>query len=232
MEIKELLPLFSNHINGLEKLNIRKDKAGTYLFVLLCIYLEDEDALTIFTDDGQSRTALVVYKDLEFKNLIEKKEDIYHLTMVSKMFIDDVLAKVPKMSLYGDVEERAVARQDNNQVIVEWVDEYLDLWPSKSLQGYFLKGDKKNIHKKLEKFQEEYGFDKEDIFKATRAYLAERKEEDYNFTKKVSNFIFHREVAMGHNVSSDLAAWCEYMKDRAEKPVAVKEEFGAFDDFL
>ncbi len=224
MEIKKILPLVGRYLENLKRLGVSNDKAGTVLFVLICLYYEDDDALSIFDDDGQSRAALLVYKDLEFKGLIEQGEVGYHITLITKSLIDDIIADVKKDEV---VEIKPILKPDED---FEWIEDYLDLWPARAMQGYFLKGDKKNIYKKMQKFMTEYEFTKDEIFEATKTYLKEREAEDFNYTKKVSNFIFHREVAMGHNISSELAAWCEHLKDKKDKPKPQRVE--AFDDFL
>jgi len=95
---------------------------------------------------------------------------------------------------------------------IEWIDEYLALFPPKiKPAGKLLRSDRNGCLKKMEKFiNENKHYPKEVILEATTQYIAERAKEDYAYTMTASYFI--NKEGRG----SELAARCQAVLDEIQ----------------
>jgi hypothetical protein len=105
---------------------------------------------------------------------------------------------------------------------VEWIEEWTELFPKdKKSNGHLIYNKPKDCVSKMQTFvKDNPNYTKELIFAATEAYLHEREEEDWAYTRTASNFIHHR-VNGGL-----LATWCEKLiNEKKEKPKQIQTFF-------
>lgn len=111
--------------------------------------------------------------------------------------------------------------EDNS---MDWIEEWRQLFPlGVKMAGYAVRGDKQNCTKKMKSFMKKYpDFTKEDIFDATRAYIDDRRKDNWNYIKLAHYFI-------EKDGASSLAALCEDIKARGKS--AKYDVMGESDDF-
>jgi hypothetical protein len=79
----------------------------------------------------------------------------------------------------------------SKNTVNDWIKEWLNLWPKEILHGYRVSGNSLQVIKKMKTFCKEFPeYNKDIIFKATNNYLQRKKNENWEFTKKNSKFIF------------------------------------------
>lgn len=108
---------------------------------------------------------------------------------------------------------KEVFKQDVKQLKDNEIKEFL-----KELREFFPKGITINgspvrttigtaTVRKLRGFINEYGYSKELMLEATKAYVAAKKKDNYSFMMKFTNFINKQ------NVGSELATYCQMIED-------------------
>jgi hypothetical protein len=92
---------------------------------------------------------------------------------------------------------------------LDWIDEWLELFPKGVKSGgKLLRSDRVGCLKKMQKFlQDNKKYSKDIIMNATKNYIEERREEDFNYTKCATYFI--NKEGQG----SELAARCENLEE-------------------
>src|SRR5688572_2512015 len=75
-----------NVINKIKNLNLRVDRLGSVMFILFALYEKKYALLDEFDDSNRQRFALMLYKDLEMKGLLEQntQSDAPHFVLSSK----------------------------------------------------------------------------------------------------------------------------------------------------
>jgi hypothetical protein len=104
----------------------------------------------------------------------------------------------------GKVEKEVVSLP-----VEDWIDEWVALWPvGVKSNGNYIKSDKRSCLKKMKDFVKNYEFNKDIILEATEAYLEEKAQVDFAYTRRAVFFIEKR------NEGSDLATWCDVIQGR------------------
>lgn len=100
----------------------------------------------------------------------------------------------------------------NDQQLREFLEELRDLFP----KGVKINGSPVRTTiglatvRKMKKLIEEYDFSKDLIVKATKAYVDNKKRDNYKYMMKFTNFIDKQ------NVGSELASYCQMIRDGEE----------------
>lgn len=126
--------------------------------------------------------------------LNEKINNDYFKYITSLLSLDEYSDLLNKrfINLNG-LEVRGINLFNNNSVN-EWIEEWLNLWPTEVLHGYRVSGNTLQVYKKMKIFCKKFpNFDKDLILKATTNYLKRKRNEGWGFTKKNSKFIFDTE---------------------------------------
>lgn len=127
----------------------------------------------------------------------------------------DVLEEVPKADIL------------NEKIDSEWVKEWIKLWPKPGVAGldYPVSGNYPNVMKKFNKFFKEWDErlpefkdllheDKLELVEtATRMYLEQQKERNWEYTQKNHNFIIH------DTKGSTLESWIR----KADSPIYIRK---------
>lgn len=99
------------------------------------------------------------------------------------------------------IEENFTAKKANQ---IDWIDEWLDLFPrGVKSGGKLLRSDRNACLTKMSKFVKANKYPKDLIMRVTQDYLYERSLEDYSFTKCATYLIDKQ------GEGSELAALCE-----------------------
>ncbi len=108
----------------------------------------------------------------------------------------------------------------------QWIEEWLLLWPADVKSGgETVRTPAKHCINKMVKWCKQYPqYDKSAIFAATKAYLADRKAENYFGIRRATYFIDKLGIGSG------LAAWCVQLA----KPLQIDEvpEYQPINDFI
>jgi len=122
---------------------------------------------------------------------------------VHELFIRDKFKDI----LDDTITEKVIIK---NNEIEEWIQSWRALFPAGKANGYPSRGDKKGCIKKMKTFIQKYPeYDKDIIFKATRAYILEKKKDEYRYLQGAHYFI-------DKNRTSNLAAFCELIVEGGE----------------
>jgi hypothetical protein len=99
-----------------------------------------------------------------------------------------------------------------------WIDEWIELFPRGIRTfGKLVRSDKPSCLRKMKIFMHEYGYNKDTILKATKAYLDVKAQENYVATRCAVYFIYRVETSIKDKVS-DLASWCDQVLHEEEQP--------------
>jgi len=109
------------------------------------------------------------------------------------------------------------------EVVEDWVDEWRNLFPAGVKSGGRpIKGDKKGVLKKMKAFVKEYPkTSKEDIFRATKNYILEKKQEDYKF-------MICADYLINKDGSSMLSSLIESLETDSGQSKIIEERGGKF----
>ena len=171
--------------------------------ILLCLRAGRIDLLDIMDDNNKSKRMILMYYELMRKGLIEENPDTvvqYKLTDLGNQLLNNI-----DFLLSEEIKEDIV-KEDNKveDKVDNWIDKWVRMFPSGVKSGgKLLRSDAKSCLIKMKQFLKDYPYDKDTIFKATLNYLADKKEENWQFTRCAIYFISKR------GEGSDLAAECE-----------------------
>lgn len=214
-----------NIINRIKALNLRVDRIGSVLFVLFALYEKRHDLLDEFDDSNRQKFALLLYKDLEMKGLLEQntQADTPHFILSSKgnEFVESIKNEFIASPTAMDIAvfgADAIVREPVLSGSVNWIEEWIDLFPRGVRSGgKLLRADAQSCLKKMEIFIKTYPYKKEVIMEATRRYLEDRAAVNYEYTRCAVYFIYRMEKQGGETVS-DLASWCEQIQHENNNP--------------
>lgn len=98
----------------------------------------------------------------------------------------------------GDSMEEIFLRQKaldlfqskDEQSVEEWINDWVQLFPSGIKSGgYYIRGNKEDCLKKMIKFLKVRRYNKEQVFQATKNYIARKAKENYSYMMKAEYFI-------------------------------------------
>jgi hypothetical protein len=219
-------------ISKIKSLHFQADQIGSILFVLFALYENRFDLLDEFDDYNKQKRAILLYKELEIKGLvtqlvgeaIEGKQTPHFVLQPNGInLVEFIKSEFKKSNNEIKTEDIAIVGVENLKTAIsnnveDWIDEWIDLFPEGVRSGgRLLRSDKPACTRKMRIFLKEYGFDKELVIKATKAYLQTQAEKDYQYTRCAVYFIYRME-GIGTGKTSDLAAWCDDVSRRIDKP--------------
>lgn len=122
-------------------------------------------------------------------------------SLTDKKQIEIVAALLPILEKY---EERIADLENKKEnVLIDWIDEYINLFPDiKGSGGLALRSNRIDCEKKMRLFVKKYKYPKTTILAATKEYINEQDTE-FRYTKTASYFIEKR------GYGSSLADACE-----------------------
>jgi hypothetical protein len=92
------------------------------------------------------------------------------------------------------------------------IEAYVHIFPNKKLSsGKYARVPAKNLESGFRWFFETYDYDWETIFQATQKYVGEYESKNYEYMRTAQYFL--RKQNVDKSWDSDLATYCEYLKD-------------------
>jgi hypothetical protein len=218
-------------IKQVKALNFQVDQLGSVLFILFSLYENRLDLLDEFDDFNLQKRAILLYKELEVRNLVEKNEnedkDQSHfvLTKEGMEFVEFIKAEFSKQKEQITSEDIAVSGVESlkegvvttSDDVEAWIDEWVDIFPrGVKSGGRLIRSDKASCLRKMKVFLREYDYDRETIMKATKAYMDSKRQENYAYCRCAVYFIYRVDTSRSDKIS-DLASWCDQVKHEKEQ---------------
>ena len=95
------------------------------------------------------------------------------------------------------------------------IEAYVHIFPNKKLSsGKYARVPAKNLESGFRWFFETYDYDWETIFQATQKYVGEYESKNYEYMRTAQYFL--RKQNVDKSWDSDLATYCEYLKDNPD----------------
>jgi len=95
---------------------------------------------------------------------------------------------------------------------IQNIEAYVHIFPNKKLSsGKYARVPAKNLESGFRWFFETYDYDWETIFQATQKYVGEYESKNYEYMRTAQYFL--RKQNVDKSWDSDLATYCEYLKD-------------------
>lgn len=96
------------------------------------------------------------------------------------------------------------------------IEEYVKIFPNRKLSsGKYARIPAKNLENAFRWFFENYDYDWETIFLATQKYIFEYESKNYEYMRNSQYFL--RKQSVDKSWDSDLAIYCEYLKDNPDE---------------
>lgn len=207
------IPINKEVIDKFKQSNIQVDLMGTVAFVLFGLFEGKLKLLDHADDANKERRMIVLYRQLEHRGLIEKdvaNKSLYKLTSKGNEHVTFIKEQC-------DEEVKSELELDTSTPIAQdpvggWISEWMAIFPDNNGDGRPLKTHPLNLSLKMKKFIDKYGFDKDTILKATKAYIdaQARSVDGHKYTRTANYFIAK---GMGSTYTSDLADWCQRVVD-------------------
>jgi len=130
---------------------------------------------------GEWKKASDYFQEEQIQPLLENLESLGYIKLYGGKTVENVEFRQPTIKLFGDIDKD----------VDSWIDDWLDLWP-KGIRsgGYYVRGDKIGCTKKLKKIlKQNKKITKDDIFKATKAYIDRKRLENWSYMQCAQYFI-------------------------------------------
>ena len=96
------------------------------------------------------------------------------------------------------------------------IEAYVNIFPNKKLSsGKYARVPAKNLENAFRWFFETYNYDWETIFLATQKYVHEYESKNYDYMRTAQYFL--RKQNVDKSWDSDLATYCEFLKDNPDE---------------
>lgn len=215
-------------IKQVHALNFNVDQLGSVLFVLFALYEDRVDLLDHFDDFNTKKRAFLLYKEMEIRELLElaDTEDESHFILTKRgiELVEFIKGEFTKSNEEVTSENIAVSGVENlkeaiNEDDVEsWIDAWVDVFPrGVKSGGRLVRSDRQSCLRKMKIFIKEYGYGRDIIMKATKAYIEAKSNENFAYTRCAVYFIYRVEGSRADKVS-DLATWCDQAKHEDSEP--------------
>jgi hypothetical protein len=152
------------------------------------------------------------------------KEELEFLQTESWIKINNEGIKLrPKFNLCFPGKHPIKVLKSEDKVVEDWIDAWRDLFPmGVRSAGRLVRGDKQGILKKMKKFvKENPKISVEDIFKATKLYILEKRNDNWRYMTCADYFI-------SKDNSSMLSAWVENISEKESYSSVIEERGGSF----
>lgn len=209
-------------IERLNKYYIGYEKMGSVLFILIGLYEGKLELLDLIDDRNKRKEIVLLYKTLERLNLIEisleEEVSLYSLTSEGIELVEFVKKQFSHGTNQSLTTEVLTTVVDFDNV-EDWIDEWINLFPEKSAKlGRKFKVHSSEVIDKMNKFIDEYKYNRDTIIGATKAHIEfmRNSEDEYKYLPKCTNFIYRDSIIK----ESPLATACyEYQNPSEEKPI-------------
>ena len=182
---------------------IENDIAAEDYVILSLLYKRDYELLSEYTNRAKEFYKTVCQILLN-KGLIKNNEGLEITSEGVKVL---QLLKEEDIKLNVEYAKPVEGEYSTTQL----VDEFREIFPAGSINGYPSRGDKRGCLKKMKQFRKNYPeFSPELILEATKQYIEERKRENYAYLMQAHYFIDKNKVSL-------LASKCEELMESGTK---------------
>lgn len=204
--------LNANIIQRLKAEDIYPDHMGSVIAVLIALDKDRIDLLDELDDYNKSKRLILLYKQMEHRNLLEPLATgkfNFKLTKKAQQLVqflyrefDNEHIDVVK-EVFQEVPKKVVVKER----VEDWIDDYNNLFP-KDYQSH-----KQTLLPRMETFVATFAnYNKDLILEATKKYIQEHENSPagFEYMRRAEYFIFK-----GHGSTRiwDLATWCKKVKD-------------------
>jgi hypothetical protein len=155
----------------------------------------------------------IVNKELEIRRLINDNWLNDDLTLTDKSIIFTT-----EIDGYFKKSKKKTSKDLMGHNFMQNIQEYVNIFPNKKLSsGKYARVPAKNLENGFRWFFETYEYDWETIFLATQKYIFEYESKNYEYMRTAQYFL--RKQNVDKTWDSDLATYCEFLKDNPDDDV-------------
>lgn len=171
---------------------------------------------SIYKKDVSYIKARMAYENIEYTTY----KQLADLKLIEEVD-DKIIFKNLKLTPLGVEQSKEIANLFKpTKVDIDWIDEWYNLFPAKTKNraGFFIKTDKADCNKKLEKLLSLYPeYNKDMIFKATKNYINQQSINRFEYCQKSNNFV-------SKDDTSTLLSYLENMNNNVIEDVPLGED--------
>ena len=151
---------------------------------------------------------IYVSKELECKKLINDNWLTENLQLTDKSIIFTT-----EIDGYFKKSKKKTSKDLMGDNFVKNIESYVNIFPNKKLSsGKYARVPSKNLENAFRWFFENYEYNWETIFLATQNYVLEYESKNYEYMRNSQYFL--RKQYIDKSWDSDLAIYCEHLKDK------------------
>lgn len=156
-----------------------------------------------------------VNKDLEIRRLISENWLNEDLTLTDKSIIFTT-----EIEGYFKKSKKKTSKDLMGHNFMQNIEAYVTIFPNKKLSsGKYARVPAKNLENAFRWFFEMYDYSWETIFAATQKYVLEYESKNYEYMRTAQYFL--RKQNVDKSWDSDLATYCEFLKDNPDDDVVL-----------
>ena len=159
-----------------------------------------------------------VNKELECKRLQKDQwlTEALELTDKSIIFITEIDG-------YFKKSKKKTSKDLMGHNFMQNIEAYVNIFPNKKLSsGKYARVPAKNLENAFRWFFDTFSYDWETIFQATQKYVLEYESKNYDYMRTAQYFL--RKQNIDKSWDSDLATYCEFLKDNPDEDKDVFSE--------
>lgn len=182
-------------IDRLKKHGLNVDYMGSALLILFALYEKKYKLLDKFDDSNKERRAIILYRQLERREMLSSSTGDYLYTITPKgaSIVEYIKGQYKEEVVTEDLVEKS---ED-----LEWVKSYIELFPK------HLRDNSKDVENRMSQFLLAHPYSKDTILAATGWYLQNQVNE--NAEQYIMRSIYLIYKGAGANKFSRLASECE-----------------------
>jgi hypothetical protein len=153
---------------------------------------------------------MLINKELECKRLQRDAwlSESLELTSKSIIFMSEIDG-------YFKKSKKKTSKDLMGHDFMQNIEAYVHIFPNRKLSsGKYARVPPKNLENAFRWFFENYDYDWETIFKATRKYVGEYESKDFDFMRNCQYFL--RKQNVDKSWDSDLSTYCEYLTNKPD----------------
>lgn len=220
-----MLQIGKELVKNYKRMDLPLQYIGTVIYILHNLNEKKYENLDLLDDENKERSIISLYKTLEYNDLIESLKDsnsIYDITDKGKYLLEIYYNQDENNTITKLQEKIEESDKPSGYDIAQWINEWILLFPEKNEDRRALRSDAIVCLPRMDWFIKTYKYDKDTIFKATRAYLDSliNSKDGLKYAKSSHYFIIKGRTKIERE--SELAKWCE---------IVTKDDFHSSSDY-
>jgi len=192
-------------------LRISSDYVASVLIVLFALQEDKIEILDTLDDDGLERRMLILYKQMQRRNLIYFTEGTYVLSDLGEEIVEFVRSKFENVHTEDLIFPVIQQLEETHANELTWVRDYINHFPK------IKRDNPKVVSMRLKIFMKEFNYSPEIIVKAAYLYNRHHDKEQtpMQYRRKSQYLIFE---GKGDGRTWDLATWCDKAIEEGQLP--------------